>query len=140
MQGKFGLSADAEVNYEVFLAGLHPEDRDRTDQTVQRALDFSSGGEFKLEYRTVGLEDGVQRWVAARGKAFFDGAGQAVRFIGTVLDVTERKHNEEELRTLAAFPELNPAPLLRLDRERRVILANSVASKFFSAPDLVGRE
>src|SRR5215216_3077594 len=94
----FGLSPDAESNYQTFLAGLHPEDRERTDRAVQHALDHASGGGFDLEYRTVGIEDGVERWVAARGQAFFDERGRAVRFTGTVLDITERKRAEEALR------------------------------------------
>ena len=94
----FGLPPEAEVGYEVFLEGLHPEDRERTDRVIQRSLDPSSGGRLDVEYRTVGLEDGVERWVVAQGQAFFDEAGRAVRFIGTVLDITERKKNEEALK------------------------------------------
>jgi PAS domain S-box-containing protein len=94
----FGLSPEAEVDHETFLAGLHPEERERTDRAVQHALDPASGGGFDLEYRTVGIEDGVERWVSARGQAFFDEGGRAVRFTGTVLDITERKWAEEALR------------------------------------------
>ena len=49
----------------------------------------------------MGLEDGVERWVYATGQAFFEGQGEerrAYRFIGTVLDITERKRTEEALR------------------------------------------
>src|SRR5215217_8070960 len=94
----FGLSPEAEVDHETFLAGLHPEDREWTDRAVQHALDPASGGGFDLEYRTVGIEDGVERWVSARGQAFFDEGRRAVRFTGTVLDITERKRAEEALR------------------------------------------
>ena len=94
----FGLPPEAEVDYGTFLVGLHPEDRERTDRAVQRAMDPAGGGAFEVEYRTVGIRDGVERWVASRGQAFFDGAGRAARFIGTVLDVTDEKRAEEELR------------------------------------------
>ncbi|HEY1014957.1 MAG TPA: PAS domain S-box protein [Herpetosiphonaceae bacterium] len=87
----FGLPPDAEIDYGVFLSGLHPDDRELTDQVVQAALDPATGGGYAIEYRTVGLRDGVERWIAANGQGFFDDAGQAVRFIGTVLDITERK-------------------------------------------------
>lgn len=92
----FGLPSGAEVSYETFLAGLHPEDRGEADRLVRRALDPAGGGRFDLEYRTVGLEDGLERWLAARGSAIFDGRGRAVRFVGTVLDVTARKRAERE--------------------------------------------
>ena len=97
----FGLPPEAEVDYETFLAGLHPEDREWTDREARRALDPESGGGYDVEYRTIGLRDGVERWVAARGQAFFE-AGRAVRFIGTVLDVTDRKRAEEERDLLLA--------------------------------------
>jgi PAS domain S-box-containing protein len=94
----FGLPPEAEVDYGLFLEGLHPEDREWVDQVVQSTLEPESRGEYDIEYRTVGIEDGVERWVAARGRALFDEAGRAVRFIGAVLDITERKRAEEALR------------------------------------------
>ena len=47
------------------------------------------------------LSEGTVRWVTSRGCVFFRGEGEdrhATRFIGTVMDVTERKQAEEELR------------------------------------------
>jgi PAS domain S-box-containing protein len=90
----FGLSSEAEVNYDTFLAGIHPEDRELTHQAVLRSFNPESNGEYDIEYRTVGLEDGIERWVAAKGKAFFDSAGAPIRFIGTVLNITEKKRAE----------------------------------------------
>ncbi|MEP0755736.1 PAS domain S-box protein [Trichocoleus sp. Lan] len=92
----FGLPPESEINYDVFLSGLHPDDRERTNQVVQFALNPESNGEFDIEYRTIGLKDGVERWIAAKGKAFFNPAGIAIRFIGTVLNITEKKRIEAE--------------------------------------------
>ena len=93
----FGLPADARVDYEAFLRGLHPEDREAVDQEVKRVLQHESGGQYRMEYRTIGLEDGKERWVFARGRVFYDSEGRAVRFIGVTLDVTDRKRAEEHL-------------------------------------------
>ena len=93
----FGLPPGAEVTWDTFVSGLHPEDREPTVAIVQRALAGEGGGAYDVEYRTVGLEDGVERWVSAHGQAFFDAQGRAVRFIGTVLDVTERKRLDARL-------------------------------------------
>lgn len=88
----FGLPPGAPVDYAgAFLAGLHPEDREKTDLAVQRALDPTGSGVFNTEFRTVGIGDGTTRWVASRGRAFFNENGQCERFIGTVLDLTDRK-------------------------------------------------
>ncbi len=93
-RGLFGLSPDAPVNYDVFLAGLHPDDRDATHAAVEQSLEPTGKGEYDMEYRTVGLEDGITRWIAAKGKCHFEN-GQAVRFIGTVLDIGRAKKSEE---------------------------------------------
>ena len=46
---------------------------------------------YDVEYRAVGKEDGVVRWVAAKGRAIFDSDGKCVRVIGTALDISKRK-------------------------------------------------
>ncbi|WP_292860121.1 GAF domain-containing protein [Mesorhizobium sp.] len=96
----FGIFSDTEVSYEgSFIAGLHPEDRERADQAVRKALSPEGPEPFNIEYRTVGLEDGIERWVAASGHAIFAG-GQAVRFIGTVIDISGRKKAERNLKIM----------------------------------------
>ena len=92
----FGISHDQQVNYEKdFVAGLYPEDRDRIISVIADVFDKKkTNGEYDVEYRTVGAEDGVIRWVRAKGKAYFDATGRATRFIGSVLDITEQKTDE----------------------------------------------
>lgn len=96
----FGLPKNADVNYDVFLAGLHPDDRERTDKIVQQAMNPSSNGKYDIEYRTIGIEDGIERWIAAKGQAYFNREGEVVRFVGTVLDITQRKLAEVEREQL----------------------------------------
>jgi PAS domain S-box-containing protein len=92
----FGLPADAPVTYQTFLSGLHADDRNRAEEAVKAALDPSGDGSYDIEYRTVGLADGLERWVAAKGKTFFS-RGRAIRFIGTVRDVTESHEAQRRL-------------------------------------------
>ena len=95
----FGLPPDAPADYPTFLDRLHPEDRPRVHADVQQALDPAGQGEFDTEYRVL-HPDGTERRVVAAGKAFFrpvDGQMRAIRFIGTVLDVTERMRLQEQL-------------------------------------------
>ncbi|HWK67632.1 MAG TPA: PAS domain S-box protein [Rhizobiaceae bacterium] len=96
----FGLSPEATVTYEgSFIAGIHPDDRERADEAVRRAIDPEGSGHYDIEYRTIGIEDGKQRWIAASGRAFFN-TDQGTRFVGTVIDITERKATEERLQQL----------------------------------------
>jgi PAS domain S-box-containing protein len=92
----FGLSPEAESNIDVFYAALHPDDRDRVTEVVQNVLMPDGSGFYDVEYRVTGIEDGIERWIAAKGQVYFSPTGQPVRFIGTVLDITEIKRYESE--------------------------------------------
>ena len=95
MKEIFGVPLDAEVTHDMFLKVVHPDDRTRVDNSVMQALAGANGGEYRAEYRTIHPRDGSEQWVTARGQAFFNAEGQAIRFIGTVMDITERKRAEE---------------------------------------------
>ncbi|MEH2225271.1 YlcI/YnfO family protein [Nostoc sp.] len=96
----FGLPPEAESSIEVFFAGLHPDDRERLEQVVQWTLNPKSSGKYDVEYRTIGIQDRVERWIAARGQAYFDAADNPQRFVGTVLNITEQKRIEAEREQL----------------------------------------
>jgi PAS domain S-box-containing protein len=87
----WGLPADAPVNYEAFLAGLHPEDRPQVEATVERIFGPGGPGVLKDEYRTLGIADGVERWIAVQGRVVVDEVGQPVRVLGVVREITETK-------------------------------------------------
>ncbi len=94
----FGLPADATPTYETYLAALHPEDRHIASETVKRLLQAGNPDRYDIEYRTVGPIDGRERWLAEKGRVFLDPTGQAVRFLGTLLDITASKNAEIILR------------------------------------------
>lgn len=96
----FGLPPDAESSIEVFFEGLHPDDRDRLQEIVQVALDPTSGGFYDTEYRVIGIQDKVERWLRAKGQAYYDANGKPLRFSGTVLDITEQKQAEAQREQL----------------------------------------
>ncbi|WP_249225643.1 PAS domain-containing protein [Tardiphaga alba] len=94
----FGLHPGAPVSYETaYLAGLHPEDRANADAAVSAALDPHGARIFDTEYRTIGIEDGIERHIHARGSAVFEG-DVPMRLIGTVQDVTADRKSQAALR------------------------------------------
>jgi PAS domain S-box-containing protein len=90
--------ADNEIEnaFSSFESLLHPEDHDR----VMTALnDYLAGRipRYAVEFR-FRHKDGTWRWILARGRALRDEQGTPYRMAGSHTDVTERKHDEEELR------------------------------------------
>ena len=85
---------DAEV-----LALVHPDDRPRVQEELAAALDPNGSGLFDTEYR-IARPDGTERWVAVRGHGVrpTGAAGPPPRFVGTLMDITERRRAEEAVR------------------------------------------
>ncbi|MEP9360062.1 PAS domain-containing protein [Sphingomonas sp. KR3-1] len=90
----FGISPDVPVTLDDFYSGLHPDDREATTIAYLAAADPEVRALYDVEYRTIGKEDGLVRWVAAKGRGVFDASGQCLRVAGTVLDITGRKAAE----------------------------------------------
>jgi PAS domain S-box-containing protein len=140
----WGVGPDEPVTHEVFLAGLHPDDRAATQAALDRALDPSGDGRYSAEYRVVGRGDGATRWVNATGQVFFQ-EGHATRLIGTVLDVSDRKQSEEALRgvlqRLDAHIGNSPLAVVEFDRTFRVTRWSDEAERLFgwSAGEVLGK-
>jgi PAS domain S-box-containing protein len=99
----FGISPNVPVTMADFYEGLHPDDREATSVAYEAASDPSQRTLYDVEYRTIGKEDGLIRWVAAKGRGVFEGEGEdarCVRIIGTAVDITARRTIEDRLREL----------------------------------------
>jgi PAS domain S-box-containing protein len=84
--------AEAGAPIGMFIQSVHADDRKRLERSINEAL--LSGADFSEEYRLV-QADGSVRWVLAMGRAYRDDRGQAIRFPGATIDITERKQIEQ---------------------------------------------
>ena len=75
---------------------IHPDDLGRFRSEVRAYLD-GSRQDFEIEFR-VRHRDGTVRWHLARGVAHRDAQGKPVRFIGSFVDITDKKQVEERHR------------------------------------------
>lgn len=93
----FGVSHDEAAGgpLEAYMKAIHPDDRDRVAGAIKQALDAGDG--YETTYRLVAPGLPV-RWIVARGRVEQDGAGRAVRLPGVVVDITNQRHAEEQLR------------------------------------------
>ncbi len=140
----FGITHDGPVDYlRDFVHGLHDEDRGRVLRIISDLIhNRIEDGRYDVEYRTISQQDGSVRWVRAIGKLYFDDHGKPFRFIGSVLDITDQKLDEQrkndfigmvshELKTpltsMLAYQQLLQKKLLKDggDEFARVALAKS---------------
>lgn len=95
----WGVGVDEFITLEAFMAGVHPDDRDRVREAMERALDPEGGGRVTVEFRAPSPAEATERWFMATGQAVFAG-GRPVRLIGTLADVSDQKQREAELHSL----------------------------------------
>ncbi len=90
----FGFAPNATVSFEMVMQRIHPDDRERAERELRRALDDRA--DYAGEYRVI-LPDGTQRWIAARGRMHSDTHGKPDRMMGATIDITGRKQAELEI-------------------------------------------
>lgn len=98
-----GFPVEEPVTYEMAVAATHPEDFPVTSAQAARMRDPDNRENRPFEYRIV-RPNGDVRWVVAHGEMVFeavDGERRATMFLGTLMDITDRKAAEEQLRLLA---------------------------------------
>ncbi len=95
----FGLPPGKNEKWANILTRLHPDDRESTVLAVQTSL--VKHGNYDVEYRVL-HDNGREVWVFARGRAEYDSNGKVIIMLGTVQDITERKHIEQERERLLA--------------------------------------
>ncbi len=91
----FGMKrGDEKISFDLWTDSVHPDDRESTLNAVTTAAKSSS--ELNVEYR-VCHPDGSIHWLMARGKPQKNEKGKTIRYIGTIIDITDQKSTEQEL-------------------------------------------
>ena len=90
-----GVPEAARVRLEDLPTYVHPDDRDRVNERLRRAIKGLE--DYEIEYRLADASQG-ERWVHGRGEVIRDEDGRAVRMIGLNFDVTNRRRSEEQVR------------------------------------------
>ena len=124
----FGLQPqEFAATYEAFLEHVHPDDRADVDAAYSGSL-AEDRGSYEIEHRVVRADSGEVRIVLERCEHVRDHAGQIMRSVGMIHDITERKRAEEAV---------NAAQMKQAAQEERSRLArdlhDSVTQALFAA-------
>jgi PAS domain S-box-containing protein len=92
----YNVPLDMEVDFNFFAEHIYPEDREYAKSEIEKALDPTGNGNYDIQYRILRYSDTQPRWIRAQGKVYFNDR-KPERFIGTVLDITKEKMQQEEL-------------------------------------------
>jgi PAS domain S-box-containing protein len=80
---------EVKGSYQAWRDRVHPEDIDRVEQTITEAL--ATHTDYEAEYRVV-YPNGSIHWLVARGRGIYNEAGQPVRMLGVILDISEQRN------------------------------------------------
>jgi PAS domain S-box-containing protein len=94
-----GMSKTDFVPYETWAQTVHRDDLATTEAALQRIVRDKT--QESTEYRMF-RPDGALRTIYAAGGPVLDSAGEVIRVVGIAIDITERKKEEEKLRSLTA--------------------------------------
>lgn len=86
--------ATTKPSLELFWQRVHPDDLAWMQHDFAEALELKRG--VDREFRVV-LPDGTTKYLHGMDQAVLDQAGRLVEFVGTTMDVTDRKQAEAEL-------------------------------------------
>lgn len=95
----FGFDpAQPVIPFSAFLARIHPDDRDRVVQQTTGCV--AQKCPIRVEYRIAG-DDGAVRYISGVGEPM-GGDGEADMYVGTAVDITERRAADDTLRSAQA--------------------------------------
>jgi two-component system, cell cycle sensor histidine kinase and response regulator CckA len=118
----------------LFLEYIHHDDRQQNShillQLLERKLDYC-----RYETRLL-TKDGKVRWVEIYAQLTLNNDGGILGASGSLTDITERKQAETQIQKLAAFPRVNPNPVLEFDANGSLTYHNDAAQDLATALDL----
>ena len=141
LEAMYGLEPGTfDGTYQSWKKLVHPDDWPAVKLAIKRAHE---SGDIDAEYRVIHKDDSVH-WLRAKGRMFFDSQAQPERMVGFMIDVTDRRQAEEELRASEArfrtFVDRATDAFFLMDEQVRVVDVNRQAcdSLGFSREELIG--
>jgi PAS domain S-box-containing protein len=135
----FGIGSDARIDFETYIKQIYPQDSDWVTQKINLSLQPDTGSRYEITHRIIRGDNGEMRWVKAQGTVDFE-HDKPVRFLGTVLDITELKQVEEHSARLAAIVTSSDDAIISKTLESVIMTWNIAAERLFgyTAEEMTG--
>ncbi|NRS88177.1 PAS domain S-box-containing protein [Flavobacterium sp. 7E] len=105
MKEWFGLPNDTEIEIIQAISAITIHDQPRVIEAIETALKYESGGKFNIDYTIQNLLTKKERIVRVKGRVWFNQDKVAIRFNGTLQDITKKHLAEKEKQKLIAIIE-----------------------------------
>ncbi|MEJ1224004.1 PAS domain-containing sensor histidine kinase [Sediminicola sp. 1XM1-17] len=141
----FGLPPEEQIELSHATDAIVESDKERVSNAIEKALDYSLGGNYDIEYTIINPISKKEIILNAKGRAWFNENKIAYRLNGTVEDVTEeviaRQKVEEKERSILTLVESAPFPIaVYTGTELRITLANqSIMDVWGKGNDVIGK-
>ena len=122
--------APGELQISQWKDALHPEEQDGLIADLYQTLTNTAASVWKKEYR-MRKKDGAYCYVFERGHILRDEHGNAVRMVGVMQNITERKEAEEQLSKLSLVARETGNAVFVTDTHHRIVWINDAFSKLF---------
>ncbi|WP_353720540.1 PAS domain-containing protein [Dyadobacter sp. 676] len=93
----YGFPDETDMCYERLIQFIHPDDRARVTEAIERTLDPALRVPYDIRYRVIGATDRKLRWLHCTGQAYFDPSGNPYRFSGISREVTSEIATQEKI-------------------------------------------
>lgn len=140
LQAIFGTKGGAILNAIDWENLLHPEDREKVLEYFREEV-LGKYKDFDWEYRVVRPYDGRTIWVHGLGRMERSDDGQALRMLGTIQDISNRKFSEQRLRLTDQVFQNATEAILVTNADGEIIETNPAFSNItgFSADEVKGQ-
>lgn len=126
-----------EIDTEKFYFLIHPEDRDYVREQLIKGL---KTGEYSAEYRLT--RNDSTTFVLSRGRAVIGKNGKATRIDGIIIDITDRKRDQEQIKMLSLVASETNSGVLIHDAQGRITWSNRGFTSItgYSLEEALGKE
>ena len=133
------VPGEIPAGYGTWRDRVHPEDRQAVEQALRDAMENRT--DIKVEHRIV-YPNGTIRWILLRGRGVYDETGKAIRMLGVMGDITDRKQaefamreSEEQLRQI--FDHIQDLFFLKEIQTGKLIYVNPAYDQVYHQPQSV---